>query len=707
MTPRVKRLGLVTAACIVVAALALTVYTHPQSTLGELELLSLDLRAQLGRKTPVNTNLVFVGVDQPGYPDFFGDDEIQATPVLGLLSTNFQSWSRRVWAEAIERLAGAGAKAIALDFVFAAPAIGDDALREAVTRHSNRVVLAANFILDERRDQIAAITTPHPGLLNVPLSDTRRDSRVGIINVVEDRDGVVRSARLQVSPEYVAPSEIVRSFSARIVEKVSPATSIPSDSLPHLFRFTAPPQQGYPFVPFYSLFLPEHWANHGHGAFFRDKIVVIGPAANIFQDLHAVPLKRTMVDEQGMKTFERSMPGPEIHLNVVGALLAGELLREMSPRAGAWITGGGAMLAWLLALMIRGAIRRLLVAVLVSMAFAVAAQLLYDRANFVLAAVGPLLALNGSTLAVFTYDFWLERRERQRTRRTLERYVSKDVVREVLDNPQTYLNTLGGVRKPVTILFSDVRGFTSMSEDADPSQLVTQLNEYFKEMVAIVFREHGSLDKFIGDAVMALWGSITSHGTERDAQHAVAAALAMRRALARLNINWTQRGMQPLAFGIGINHGDAIVGNLGSEEKMEVSVIGDPVNLASRLEGLTKEYKLDLLLGETVASLVQGRFVLRTVDSVKVKGKTRPVRVFTVAADTVAGESAPPWLARYDEGLALYRGRKFAEAADIFAECLREVPDDYLSQLYLNRCRELIANPPGPEWDTVFVMKSK
>jgi adenylate cyclase len=183
--------------------------------------------------------------------------------------------------------------------------------------------------------------------------------------------------------------------------------------------------------------------------------------------------------------------------------------------------------------------------------------------------------------------------------------------------------------------------------------------------------------------------------------------LEMRKSLARLNINWKQRGLPELAFGIGINHGDVIVGNLGSDQKMEVSVIGDAVNLASRLEGLTKEYKLDLLLGESVAPLVSSRFVLRTVDSVQVKGKSRPVRVFTVMADKLQDEPVPMWLASYERGVECYRTRAFADGAALFRACLEVAPTDHLAQLYLKRCEELLAHPPGPEWDTTFVMKTK
>ncbi|MEI8342394.1 MAG: adenylate/guanylate cyclase domain-containing protein, partial [Verrucomicrobiota bacterium] len=300
-----------------------------------------------------------------------------------------------------------------------------------------------------------------------------------------------------------------------------------------------------------------------------------------------------------------------------------------------------------------------------------------------------------------------DRLERARTRRTLERYVSKDVAGELLDNPESYLNSLGGVRKPVTILFSDLRGFTTRTESApDPHALVAQLNEYLNEMVRIVFARTGTLDKFIGDAVMAHWGSITSVDVQTDARQAVQAALDMRKVLPALNEGWKKRGIDPLYFGVGINHGEAIVGNLGCEAKMEVSAIGDAVNTASRLEGVTKIYHLDLVIGEPVEPLVRDVFILRSVDCILLQGKTKPMKIFTVLSERSAG-AAPDWLATHEQAVVLYRLGDFAAAEANWNEVLAALPGDPLAPVFIKRCQNLRANPPGDAWNGVFEMSSK
>jgi adenylate cyclase len=182
----------------------------------------------------------------------------------------------------------------------------------------------------------------------------------------------------------------------------------------------------------------------------------------------------------------------------------------------------------------------------------------------------------------------------------------------------------------------------------------------------------------------------------------------MRKSLEQLNEGWRARGWKELHIGIGLNQGEVIVGNLGSTEKMELTVIGDAVNLASRLEGLTKKYHLDLLLGQTVAKLVSDTYLLRTVASVQVKGKTEAVDVFTVMGEG-AGQtvSLPLWLARYEEGVRQYRSRMFEQAAELFRESLRQKPDDFLSARYLGFCEALFKNPPDESWTAAEVMTDK
>src|SRR5436853_5742680 len=234
----------------------------------------------------------------------------------------------------------------------------------------------------------------------------------------------------------------------------------------------------------------------------------------------------------------------------------------------------------------------------------------------------------------------------------------------MLDNPGGYYYSMLGSRKPVTVLFSDLVGFTALSAKADPAALVSQRNRYLSSMMPIVFINGGTLDKFIGDAIMAVWGNVSSHGTAEDAKAAVRAALGMRREMAKLNEAWRAEGIDPLAFGIGINHGEAVVGNIGSyepHERLDPTVIGDAVNLASRLEALTRVYAVDILVGQSAADLVRDEFHFRSVARVQVKGKTEPVEVFTLIGtrkDDVDPEFLK-WLDVYEEGLAKLRKADF------------------------------------------------
>jgi adenylate cyclase len=228
-------------------------------------------------------------------------------------------------------------------------------------------------------------------------------------------------------------------------------------------------------------------------------------------------------------------------------------------------------------------------------------------------------------------------------------------------------------------------------------------------MTKAVFENGGTLDKFIGDAVMAVWGNVSSRGKAEDAKACARAALAMRRELGTLNEAWHARGIAPFVIGIGINHGDVLGGNIGSQEKADPTVIGDAVNLASRLEALTRIYSVDVLLGESLAELIRDSFHLRSVARAQVKGKTRPVEIFTLvsARDQPGDAEFLKWLETYEEALRRFRDRDFTQAKILFSRFLEFYPDDYLARMYLERTLDYEQAPPDDAWNAVEVFKKK
>jgi adenylate cyclase len=337
------------------------------------------------------------------------------------------------------------------------------------------------------------------------------------------------------------------------------------------------------------------------------------------------------------------------------------------------------------------------------------ARVLYDWRGILIMVVPTLATFLLSGLFGLGFEYTLEILEKRRTRRTLERYVSKNLVEEILDNPDSYYHSLLGVRVPATMLFSDLVGFTTLSEKADPEELVRQLNEYLTKMTAVVFQNGGTLDKFIGDAIMAVWGNVRSFGQTEDAKRAVRTAIGMRGELRKLNEGWRAEGRMPLGMGIGINHGEVIVGNIGSHERMDPTVIGDAVNLASRLEGLTRVYGVDVLIGATAGELVRDEFHLRSVARAQVKGKTEPVDILTPVG--ARNEHVDPellkWLESYEEGILKFRSRDFTQAKILFSRFLEFYPEDFLAKMYLERALEYERQAPDEAWNAVEVFKKK
>jgi adenylate cyclase len=289
-----------------------------------------------------------------------------------------------------------------------------------------------------------------------------------------------------------------------------------------------------------------------------------------------------------------------------------------------------------------------------------------------------------------------------RVRATMARYMSSEVVEQVLAAGEA---ELGGKTQTVSILFSDVRNFTGMSEALGARETVSLLNEYFSQMVEVVQRHGGMLDKYIGDAIMALFGA--PFAKPEDADHALAVANGMLVTLHELNAQRQGQNKPPIDIGVGIATGEVVVGNIGSPSRMEYTVIGDSVNLASRLEGANKYYHSKILLDEaTVHSLKAGN-CLREIDLLRVKGKDRPVAVYESLGyldRTAALEEA---MDSFAAGLAAYRAADWERAIQRFAAALELRPEDAPSRMYIERCRHYRETPPPADWGGVWILTEK
>jgi class 3 adenylate cyclase/HAMP domain-containing protein len=285
-------------------------------------------------------------------------------------------------------------------------------------------------------------------------------------------------------------------------------------------------------------------------------------------------------------------------------------------------------------------------------------------------------------------------------RNIFQKYVPQQVIDRFFESPESML--LGEDRE-LAIMFSDIRGFTSYSEKLSSREVVASLNDYFGRMVNAVEGRSGIVDKYIGDAIMAFFGAPAPD--DRCCYHAVAAAFDMLDELERFNVDQTARGRKALAIGIGINYGSVTIGNIGSEKKMDYTVIGDMVNLASRLEGLTKYYREPVIISEPVRALVASDFPCRPIDRVQVKGRTRGVAIYSVRKGLSAAEESL-WKA-HGEALSRYYGRDFAGAAELFGRLVRDAPADPIAPIYLDRARAFAASPPPADWTGVTAHTEK
>lgn len=315
--------------------------------------------------------------------------------------------------------------------------------------------------------------------------------------------------------------------------------------------------------------------------------------------------------------------------------------------------------------------------------------------------VYPTLELITVTFGVTIFKYMTEEKSRKQIKNAFQHYLSPNLVNEILKEPEKL--RLGGEKKILTVLFSDIRGFTSISEELPPEKVVSILNEYLTPMTDIVFKNNGLLNKYMGDAIMAIFGAPVY--SDKHAIQACNTALDMIDELKKLNMKWSQEGKPTLAIGIGINTGFMHVGNMGSDVLFDYTVVGDSVNLASRLEGINKIYGTSIVISEDTYEIVKDYFSCRELDFVRVKGKVKPVRIYELL-DRFGGEK-PEWVQIFESALQLYREGKFAQALEFFKKVVTIKGDDQPSQLFLQRCNYLINSGVPDNWDGVIDLKEK
>ncbi len=648
----------------------------------ELNLAISDRMVQLAKQPEPPFEFAQVLIDSSSLNlDQLPAEEVQGSPELKAMALGFP-WSRQVYAGAIDRILGAGAKLIILDVLLFGEREGDQELHAALERHPGKVVIMSNFVQDQGVDGTAIIRFQTPNEATLP-----KGTAVGFANFWRSEDGVVRSAPFRMRAPageivYSSPAMALGLLKGKEAMEQLPDTSLFIPSLKGL----APDVR----VPLWQLFSEREWqANLKNGEVFRDRVVAIGASAPQFHDEFVTPLGTYI--------------GAGLHTAALAAAWTGSFY-SMST---VWFTLGGLFLgvavtaiAWIVP---KNTTPRI-VLIVIGLALAVPAGLVFLQWT---GWMPPLSAFFLGTLissfSNLSMDLIVEIRERRRTRSALERYVSPGLAKEILDNKADFLQSLGGARRDVTILFSDVRGFTARTEAGDPTELFEQLNEYFGYMVSEILGAGGAIDKFMGDGILAVWGTLSRRSPEEEAAAAVACSLAMKTSLNHLNAGRAERGLLPWKIGIGIHSGSVLFGNVGSQARMEPTVIGDPVNLASRVEGLTKALKCDILVTEATRKLAGNDGLYRSADLVRVVGRDAPVEVFTYWSEGVLSEDR----LAHEQGIRLFRDGDFSGARAIFESLVEKQPGDGLADVYVGRSKSYESNPPPSDWSGVFQAESK
>ncbi len=598
-------------------------------------------------------------------------------------------WSRTVHAELIKKIHDAGAKVIGYDVNF--PEVSSDqddhALADAMKSAGN-VVLPIELQIGLK--QGVNVYDSKQILAPISLLGSAAVS-TGFVNELPDPDGVVRRVPLSVISSFAADNVVMNSFVYEIAhqagfdDQLSAALVNGSKRNSLIINYPGAPRQA--FVTLSAIDILRDRANLDR---LRDAIVFVGATANDLHDNALVPTSNGV-----------PMSGVEIHASTLDTLLSRRWLREVPELPFAVVL----IILSLMVAFITSHIRARWSVLLIGLswfAMVVSGFILFDR-GWIMDLIWPTFVLVFVSAAVTLERRVMADRERRELKAAFSRYVSPSVVESVMKNPDKL--KLGGDRKRMTVLFSDIRGFTTISEGLSPEKLVEILNRYLDRMTSIVFEYDGVLDKYIGDAVMAFWNAPLDQPDH--ALRAVKTALTMSEALAKMNAENAFDGHE-LHIGLGVNTGDMVVGNVGGETRFDYTVIGDNVNLGSRLESLTKEYGVQIIITEATLGELKKQVLTRRIDKVAVKGKKEPVVIYEVMElMEMASPKRKKFAKEFEAALDLYFTRQFSAAADACAESLQTTPNDGPTKTLYERAQHFMKTPPEEGWVGTWVYTKK
>ena len=658
----------------VVVAVFIAAYYFDSHILEGIEARTYDLRYRLVRgPLPPNPEIAIIAIDDKSV------GELGRYP-----------WDRSAYAPLIDRITEAGAKALLMDAFFPEPTSPkeDQAFADAMKR-SGKVVLATAFNLGEDDETVSQT-------ISIPLL-TDAAAGTAHINFLPDADGVNRWTKLIVEHEGGSYPSLglmgaMIALGSKDMEvgdyyvQTGDRTIYTDYDHKMLINYTGPPGtfETFSFVDVAKGRIPDEK--------LRGRIFYMGATSLGIYDMRVSP-------------FFNDTPGVEINATVADSIISGrtmerggiEAIIDMASMA---LLG---LLVYIVAIRVKPAVA-LPVTVMLAMGWLAFAYYMFLHGMWICVVYQTGVVIVTYSLTWYSRYLLLDRKSRE-IKTMFSSYVSPKIVDQIVKDPTQA--RIGGDTKDVTVLFSDIKGYTSFSENRTPHEVVATLNEYLGEMSRVIMDSDGTLDKFIGDGIMAYWGA----PLKQDEHYLMALDCAMRmfEEMGHLQEDWKRRGMEPLGIRIGINSGPVVAGNIGVKgKKMEYTVIGDTVNLASRLEAAGKYYGVSTLVGERTVELGSCSYVFRELDSMRVVGKKMPVTIYDIIGhiDNVTDEDRK-YIEDFRHALSVYRSKQFIEARALFGELAARRPGDRPATLYINRCADFLENPPPEDWDGVYNRKDK